>query len=380
MSHFLLGHLLPNSPRRRSSVLREFHALQTAGGTPLVQDAEELDGPGAVGAGEKSIRVPELTLVVVVPGRTLGIESLGDFGLVLHLGQPGLFGFEGGLDPRRALLASLIEDIGHVLGLHLQGMRHVHGEGSLSEAQEKAVRETVGLEAVQGAPAVGPLVAEGEAVATDDVVARPAGVAGTDLEAGGEDDAVDRVLGTANHNAVLRDTLDPLAVGVDQCHVRPVEARQVFIVEARPLTELPVPRLEGFGSNWIVNDVFGPRADLIHLLEVDHLHELALLPRGEASAQLTGGGFGGDAGKVAEDLGPAVADEILFLVATVHQDVEVVHAPLLPTRLKAFGPFRVGLMVVAHVDRRWRTLEYIQVLGPLADNGECTAPRCRQCR
>ena len=38
-------------------------------------------------------------------------------GLVLHLGEPHLFGFEAGLDPRGVLLAGLIEDVRHVLGL-----------------------------------------------------------------------------------------------------------------------------------------------------------------------------------------------------------------------------------------------------------------------
>ena len=52
-----------------------------------------------------------------------------------------------------------------MLGLLIQGMRDVDREGRLGEAEEKAVRKTVGLESVQGAPAVGPLVAEGEAVA-----------------------------------------------------------------------------------------------------------------------------------------------------------------------------------------------------------------------
>ena len=111
----------------------------------------------------------------------------------------------------------------------------------------------------------------------DDVVAGPAGVAGADLEAGGEDDAIDRILGPVGHDAPLGDTLDAPAVGIDQGHVRPVEGRQVFVMEAGPFAELPVPGLERLSGVRVVNNGLGPGANLIHLLEVEQLHELALL-------------------------------------------------------------------------------------------------------
>ncbi len=46
-----------------------------------------------------------------------GVRCCEECGVVLHLGEPHLFGFEAGLDPRGALLAGLIEDVRHVLGL-----------------------------------------------------------------------------------------------------------------------------------------------------------------------------------------------------------------------------------------------------------------------
>ena len=68
---------------------------------------------------------------------------------------------------------------------------------------------------MQGAPTVGPLVAEGETVAANNVVTGPARIARADLEAGGEDDAVNLVLSSIDDNAVLGDALDTLSVGID---------------------------------------------------------------------------------------------------------------------------------------------------------------------
>ena len=51
---------------------------------------------------------------------------------------------------------------------------------------------------------------EREAVAPDDPVARTVRVVGADLEARGEDQAVERVLAAADHDALLRDPVDAL--------------------------------------------------------------------------------------------------------------------------------------------------------------------------
>ena len=154
----------------------------------------------------------------------------------------------------------------------------------MGEAEEKAVRKTVGLQSVQRAPAVGPLIGEGEAIAADDLVAGPAGVTRANLEASSEDDTIHRILGPVDHDAVLRNAFDPFPLGINQGHVQPVEGGQVFIVEAGPLAELPVPRLESGGGGWIGDDVIDPSTDLIHLLKVEQLHQFALFLGGEASA------------------------------------------------------------------------------------------------
>jgi hypothetical protein len=60
-------------------------------------------------------------------------------------------------------------------------------------------------------------------------------VGGADLEAGGEDDAVDRVLDAVHHQAGLGDPIDAAPAGVDQRHVRPVEGLVVVRVQWQPL-------------------------------------------------------------------------------------------------------------------------------------------------
>ena len=51
---------------------------------------------------------------------------------------------------------------------------------------------------------VGPAVGQAHAAAPDDVVAGPTRVVGAHLEAGGEDQAVQRVLATAHHHLPVR--------------------------------------------------------------------------------------------------------------------------------------------------------------------------------
>ena len=71
--------------------------------------------------------------------------------------------------------------------------------------------------------------------------------------------------------------------------------------------------------------------------------------------------------QLADDVGPAVADEILFLESAGDEDVEVVHALLLPAGLQALRPLRIGRPVGAHVDRRRRALEDVEMLGRRAE-------------
>ena len=87
-----------------------------------------------------------------------------------------------------------------------------------------------------------------------DVVARPPGVVGPDLEAGGEDDAVHLVLLPGGDDTLGRDPLDTLSVGVDERHGVQVEGLEVFVVETGSLAELPVPRLQRLRRRCVSDD------------------------------------------------------------------------------------------------------------------------------
>ncbi len=108
----------------------------------------------------------------------------------------------------------------------------------------------------------------------------------------------------------------------------------------------------------------GAASDLLHLLEVGELHrapdalgrEIGVLALAlDAHEQL------------ADDVGPAVVDEVDGLGLPGHERVEVLHPLGLPPRLERCRPVGVGRAVVADVDRRRRALEDVQLVRTLAE-------------
>ena len=120
--------------------------------------------------------------------------------------------------------------------------------GALGQPDDEQVREAVHVDAVQGLHAVGPVLGQRDAVPADRLEAGPAGVVGADLEARGEDQAVELVVHAADPHAGLVDALDALAVGVDEVGARLVVGLEVLVVEARALAQLAVPGLERLGG------------------------------------------------------------------------------------------------------------------------------------
>ena len=166
---------------------------------------------------------------------------------------------------------------------------------------------------------VGPLVGEGQPVAADDLEAGALRVAGADLESGRENQTVQRVFDAVDHDAVSGDLLDAEAVGVDQADVVAVERLQVFVVKARPLAVVPVPRFERLGGGRVSDDGFDARPDLFHLGEVGHFG-------GVGSAFVDDRHFLGEAG-------PGVVDQVFVGSSSGSEDLEVLHATLLPSWL-----------------------------------------------
>jgi len=172
-------------------------------------------------------------------------------------------------------------------------------------------------------------------------------VVGADLEPGREDQAVELVLDPVDDDAALGDALHAPPVRVDERDVRTVERLQVVVVEARPLAELAVPRLERVGGRGVLHDRVDARADLLHLQEVGGLEHL-----GDRLGRQVRVAFAhGDGEQLAGDVGPAVGDEILFGPPARGERLEVLDAPPLPAGLERRGPLGIGGSVGAHVDR-----------------------------
>src|ERR1700712_2817984 len=117
----------------------------------------------------------------------------------------------------------------------------------------KAVGKAVAVETVERAGAVRPMLGQRLAAASIDLVAGPPSIGRANLEAGCEDDAVYLVSHTVEHQPGFSNPIDAAAKGVHQLHVRPVEGRQVVIVEGWPLAELAIPGLQRCRRHRVMN-------------------------------------------------------------------------------------------------------------------------------
>ena len=261
------------------------------------------------------------------------------------------------------MLQGVADDVGQVGGEFFEEVGEVRRERGLADVHEETVWETPALHSVQGGHPSGPLVREGLATAANDLVPGPAGVRGPHLEAGGEDDAVDLVLDAGHNQSAFGDVVDTLPVGVDELYVGSVEGGQVLVVERRPLAEHPVVGLEFFGYSRSFDQVVHPGPDLVHLVEVGHLHDLGDVETPALS------GFPEATDHLANQVGPAVVHEVLGLGQARDEAVEVLHASLLPAWLQPGGPLRVGGLVATHIHRRGRALEDVELLRRLSEEG-----------
>ena len=324
---------------------------------------EELDGSAPVGRGLDGAWFAGLPFVVVVAGgavraaeRSHGAEAFFDDG-----GYPCFFALFGNFDGGRSLVEGVADDVGQVGGEFVEEVREVRGERGLADLHEEAVREPAALHAVQCRHAGGPFFGQGLAAASDDFVAGPAGVGGSHFKAGGEDDAVDFVFDSVDHQAVFGDPVDAFPGGVDEFHVGSVERRQVLVVERGAFAEHPVVGLEFLGDFRGVDEAVDPGSDFVHLVEVGHLEDL-----GNVGAAV-GLGVAEAADHHADQIGPPVVDQVFGLGNAGDEAVEVLHSLFLPSGLKTGDPLGVGGFVASHIHRRGGALEHVEVLGCLAE-------------
>ena len=197
------------------------------------------------------------------------------------------------------------------------------------------------MQAVQGRDAVAPTSRVSvSAVAAVDLVAGAARVGGADLEAGGEDDAVELVFDAVDDDARLGDRARRPCPSVStRCTFGRLKVGRYSSWKHGPLAELAVPGLQRLGGRRV-------------------LRRSRRRARGSASSSRSRRAPSSCAiasgvsrppcvlrtmqEQVADDVGPAVADQVLVLEAARDEDVEVVHPLLLPAGLEARRPVRIG--------------------------------------
>ena len=100
---------------------------------------------------------------------------------------------------------------------------------------------------------VGPVLGKRDAVSPDRLVSGAPRVGRADFEPRCEQNAVEFVFLAVRDDALLGETIDAAAVGIDEGHVRAIEGRQVIVMKARSLAELSIVGLERFRDHWIAD-------------------------------------------------------------------------------------------------------------------------------
>src|SRR6266403_1850384 len=225
-------------------------------------------------------------------------------------------------------------------------MHKVHSPAILTNPEVEQIRKAMAVKAMQCAMAVRPILIEQQAIAAIDLYAAAALETRVDLKSCREDDAVDRILLAVDNERVLGNAIDASTVGIDEHDVLAIEGVKILIIESRALAKQTIPGLERFGGRLVLHHLTHPRADLIHLQEVGCLHPRLGLFRVLLLRVL----HGKISVEIAEDVRPAVGDQILVLMPARQQGREILSPALLPTGLERFGPFGIGQAVAPIVD------------------------------
>src|SRR5271154_4435031 len=349
----------PNSATARIERSAESQPLHLSVGTPSPNDLVELDWAAAVQLARESEAFGRHAFVIVVAGGA-GLEKF----LIVHrlrFDRRDPFGFRlrRRLDASRFIRLGVLDELGDVLGLLLEHVWKVRGQGILRDSHVEAVREANAAEAVQRFQAAGPVLGQRFAAAAEDLEARAPRIGRAHFESGREDDAVRLVLDAVEHQPFFCELIDAAAHRVDQRDVRPVERRQIVVIESRALAELAVPWLQRVGGPLVLDELVDARANLVHLFEVGNFRKASDLFHRQRGVLVSSQE---QAAEVADDVGPSVADQVDIRGQARHESVEIFHAMLLPARLQRLHPLGVSRPVAANVDRRRRALEHVQML------------------
>src|SRR5262249_8830413 len=98
---------------------------------------------------------------------------------------------------------------GDVLGLLVKHVSEVRRQSGLGEPHVKAIRKTVAQKAVESPHPLSPVIGQRNSAASVHSKFGPPRVRRTDLEAGGEDQTIDFVFDSADHDSMLCYSVNP---------------------------------------------------------------------------------------------------------------------------------------------------------------------------
>ena len=164
-----------------------------------------------------------------------------------------------GLDARQSFGAQMGDAVGDPLRMLLDRHRHVaqHRRAAGSGHHEK-IRKACDLQAQIVARPRGPGVGQRATVGTADIHAQQA--AGHRIEAGGEHDHVQWILGGSGADAVRRDALDRFGLEVDKRNVVTIEGLEVIGIDRRALGRIGMIDVRQLGGG---HRVLHYRANLV---------------------------------------------------------------------------------------------------------------------
>src|ERR1700737_5397923 len=178
----------PVDSGRSTAQLQALHAALVAPGS---KQCEERLGAFPVLRGQEAVGGRRPALLVDVARRALEQVSLVGNGETAHGGAPLFFRLDRRLDVGRRPCSAVPDDVCEMLGLLVEHVREVDCQAGLCDPEEEHVREAFCIEAVEGRGAIRPLRRETDAVAAHRVVAGTLGELRPDLDARGEDAAVE---------------------------------------------------------------------------------------------------------------------------------------------------------------------------------------------
>src|SRR5579872_868838 len=249
----------------------ELEAFHLAVREPFIDDLLELDWSTSVQSADETRAFIQLTFVVVVARSAFELKIATLRFRSIDGVHPCSFSFISGFDDSRLSPLRVLNDLGNVTRLIRKHMRKVRGYAVLRDAHVEAVWESRTVEAVQSLETTRPTLAQRVAAAAINFEAGATGVGGTNFESGRKDDAINLVFNAVEHQPLLGNAIDASPAGIDQGDVRPIERRQVFVVESRALAKQTIPGLQGLGGFLVLYHRIHTRPNLVHLAKIGQL-------------------------------------------------------------------------------------------------------------